>query len=314
LGGGLTREIVKAVQARLDEVQPDVLHLEGPNLAPLAILARSGERTVLSAHDSQSLRYREFARFAASRPLRVIWRMRALVARRFEQRWFRRADRIVVTSPADSEALARSVPPERISVIPNGVDADYWVYKDPPKSTRIVFTGNMSWPPNEDAARYFALEVLPVVKERIPDAEFYIVGAEPSVHVRALANLRGVQVTGTVPDIREWVWSASVYVSPLRFGAGVKNKILEAMALGAPIVATPKSLTGTPLQHGRHLLTAESTADLAAAIVRLLGDRQFGQFLSRQARRQAEREYSWPACASRFEELYQKPEAGRYCR
>ena len=95
---------------------------------------------------------------------------------------------------------------------------------------------------------------MPSIRSRIPDASFWIVGADPSLRVRNLANTPGVHVTGTVDDIRPWIWSAAVYASPLRFGLGVKNKILEAMACGAPIVATSRSLSGTPLIDGRHAM------------------------------------------------------------
>lgn len=122
--------------------------------------------------------------------------------------------------------------------------------------------------------------------------------------MRALADVPGVHVTGTVPDMREWVRSASVYVSPLRFGAGVKNKILEAMALGTPIVATPTSLTGTPLVHGTHLLVGETANELAEATLSLLDQKEPGPTLSKEARRLVELAYSWTAIVAKFEELY----------
>jgi glycosyltransferase involved in cell wall biosynthesis len=116
--------------------------------------------------------------------------------------------------------------------------------------------------------------------------------------------MAGVKVTGTVPDIREFIWSAWVYVSPLRFGAGIKNKILEAMALGAPIVATPPSLTGTLLKDGQEVLVARHPAEIAEAVLRLLGDEGLCRSLSLEARRRVETEYSWPRIAGEFEALW----------
>ena len=129
-------------------------------------------------------------------------------------------------------------------MIPNGVDLEYFAYRPQPEAGRIVFSGNMSWPPNEDAAEHFAARSFagdpkPDSRRDILDRRRRAVAAssKPGEHP-------GVHVTGTVEDIRPWIWSAAVYVSPLRFGLGVKNKILEAMAIGAPIVATSRESFG----------------------------------------------------------------------
>lgn len=297
-------ELATAVRTQLHRAPPDVLHLEGPSLAGLARLAPAGTRTVLSAHDALSLRQDEFALFARSRLGRALHRMKAARERRFERRWYPRVGHVVVTSASDRDVLASVVPAERLTVIPNGVDLGYLDYRPEPVPDRLVFTGNMSWPPNADAAAYFARDVLPLVRARRPETSFWIVGADPSPEVRTLASRPGVHVTGTVPDLREWIRSAAVYVSPLRYGAGVKNKVLEAMALGAPMVATSRSLTGTPLVHEQHLLLADGTAPLAAAVARLLEDAALRESLSRAARRHVADRYSWDDIAARFERLW----------
>jgi len=299
----LPNNVVNAVREHMRNLKPDVFHLEGPAVASLARLSPPGTFTLLSAHDSLSLRYRDFARFAGSFPKRTLYKLLALTSKRLETD-YNRADRVIVTSRSDFNALSRYVAQERLSVIANGIDLDYWAYQPVPESGRLVFTGNMSWPPNEDAAEYFAVEVFPLVRQKVPEAEFWVVGADPSPKVQALGNIMGVNVTGTVPDIREWIWRASVYVSPLRFGAGVKNKILEAMALGAPIVATPKSLTGTSLIHGRHSLIAQTAPEIAEAVLKILGNDELRLSLSKNARRRVETDYSWESITARFEKLY----------
>lgn len=304
-------ELVRAVREAARRWRPDLVQLEGPALAPLARVMRLGAPVVLSGHDALSLRYEDFGRFARSGRARLAWRFRTAAARRFERRWYRWIDHVIITSPADRDALARWMPAERVTVVSNGVDLDHWAYRPAPDPDRIVFTGNMSWPPNEDAARHFALDVYPRIRARRPSAEFWVVGATPSLAVRALGGLAGVHVTGTVPDLREFVWRAAVYVSPLRFGAGVKNKILEAMALGAPIVATPRSLTGTPLVPGRHLLLADGPDAIAEAVLTLLDNGELRQALSKEARRKVELEYSWESAASRFEAVWRAAVAGQ---
>ncbi len=291
-----------AEQIRL--CQPDILHLEGPGLAPYAEMAPSATKTVLSAHDSLSLRYRQFATFANSPLSKISSRFRSFRESCFERKWYHTVDHVIVTSDSDVDALSRAVPPGRLTAIPNGIDFDYWKYQFDPKPGHIVFTGNMAWPPNVDAVEFFAREVFPAVREKVPHARFMIVGASPSPRVTRLAELPGVQVTGTVPDVRPWVWDASVYVSPLRFGAGVKNKILEAMALGTPIVATPSSLTGSPLEDRRHALIAEEAPAIGKAVLELLSDAELRQSLSISARGLVEQRYSWEAIATRFEAVY----------
>jgi glycosyltransferase involved in cell wall biosynthesis len=298
----LTRVVINAVA----KVRPEVVHVEGGGLAPLLRSASDGLPAILSVHDSKALRYREFAVYKTDARQRIRYKLLELLARRQERRWFGYADRVVVTSPSDAKALSGGLSADRIAVIPNGVDLEYFAYRPAAEAGRIVFTGNMSWPPNEDAAEHFARDLMPAIRNRVTGASFWIVGAEPSARVQNLARIPGVHVTGTVEDIRPWIWSASVYASPLRFGLGVKNKILEAMASGAPIVATSRSLSGTPLIDGRHAMIADGDAEFAEAVVRLLSDPGLRDSLSSEARRKAEEEYSWNSITSAFEGLYRE--------
>ncbi len=297
---GLARLIGDAVA----KVRPDVVHLEGGGLAPLLRSASRGLPAVLCIHDSRALRYLEFAGFTAALQKRIRLRLLSVLARYQERRWFRYADRVVVTSPFDADGLSGTVSPDRIAVIPYGIDLEHYAHRPAPEAGRIVFTGNMSWPPNVDAAEHFARDIMPAIRSRIPGASFWIVGAQPSAPVQELASIPGIHVTGTVADIRPWIWSAAVYASPLRFGLGIKNKILEAMASGAPIVATSRSLSGTPLIDGRHALIADDDAKFAESVVRLLSEPELCESLSREARRKVEAEYSWESITAAFEGLY----------
>jgi glycosyltransferase involved in cell wall biosynthesis len=304
--GATEPSLARFVSAAVAKVRPDVLHLEGGGLAPLLRTASRGLPAILCIHDSKALRYREFAGFTAAPRKRIRLRLLSVLARRHERRWFRYADRVVVTSSFDADGLSGTVNSQRIAVIPYGIDLEYYAHRPAPESGRIVFTGNMSWPPNEDAAEHFARDIMPAIRSRIPGASFWIVGAEPSARVQNLASIPGIHVTGTVADIRPWIWSAAVYASPLRFGLGIKNKILEAMASGAPIVATSRSLSGTPLIDGRHAMVADDDAKFADSVTRLLSDSELRNSLSREARRKVEAEYSWDSIAPAFEGLYRE--------
>jgi glycosyltransferase involved in cell wall biosynthesis len=311
MSGAVDPALARLVDDAVAKIRPDVLHLEGGGLASLLRSTTRGLPGILCVHDSKALRYREFAGYATKARERIRLELVSVLARREERRRFGYADRVVVTSPADAAALSKALKADRIAVIPNGVDLEYFAYRPAPEADRIIFTGNMSWPPNEDAAEHFARDLMPAIRDHISGASFWIVGAQPSPRVQNLANLPGVHVTGTVADIRPWIWSASVYASPLRFGLGVKNKILEAMACGAPIVATSRSLSGTPLIDGQHALIADDDTKFAESVSRLLGDSALRDALGREARTKVETEYSWNSIASGYEAVYRDALARR---
>ena len=186
--GAVDPSLSRFIGAAVAKVRPDVLHLEGGGLAPLLRSASRGLPAMLCIHDSKALRYQEFAGFTAERRKRMRLKLLSVIARHHERRWFRYADRVVVTSPFDAAALSGSVSPDRIASIPYGVDLEYYARRTAPEAGRIVFTGNMSWPPNEDAAEHFARDIMPAIRSRIPGASFWIVGAEPSARVQSLAS------------------------------------------------------------------------------------------------------------------------------
>src|SRR5262249_15525832 len=140
----------------------------------------------------------------------------------------------------------------------------------PEAPARITFTGLMAHPPNVAAARFFAIEVLPAIQKVIPEAEFWIVGRDPVPEVRMLAARPRVVVTGTVPDMRPYLARATVVVVPLRFGSGMRQKILEAWAMEKAVVSTRIGAEGLDVQDGVNILLADDAETLASAVVRLL--------------------------------------------
>jgi glycosyltransferase involved in cell wall biosynthesis len=304
------RRMRDALSRAVDRFAPDVLHLEGGVLAPLAGLG--GVPTVLALHDSRALRAREFRRLARTPWGRLQARLSQWQEVAWEARWFGGPDLRLVVSEEDRLALRHLGPQARTEVLPLGVDVRHFEFRRAGQPGRIVFTGNLAWPPNVDAARRFAYDILPLVRRRCPRAEFVVAGADPVPAVRALAALPGVRVTGTVPDIRPSLWSATVAVSPLRAGYGMKNKVLEAMALGTPVVGSPRSLSGlAEVVPGRHLLVAGDDQAFAEAVLAVIEDRALADRLAREARALAERSYGWPAVARRWEIALARVAAGR---
>jgi sugar transferase (PEP-CTERM/EpsH1 system associated) len=171
----------------------------------------------------------------------------------------------------------------------------------PAGTQQIVFTGNMDYWPNADAAMWFARDILPLVRRTHPRAHFTVVGANPGPAVRALAQLPGVTVTGRVDDVRPWIAHADVSVCPLRIARGIQNKVLEAMALGRPVVASPQAYEGVRAQAGTELLVADGAQATADSVAAVLDGHHPG--LNRAARTAMERGYAWEGVLSRLDRV-----------
>jgi glycosyltransferase involved in cell wall biosynthesis len=146
---------------------------------------------------------------------------------------------------------------------------------------------------NSEAAIWFARTVFPLVKNAVPQAEFWIVGSNPNQEIRQLVEIPGIHVTGTVPDVRPYYARAAVTVAPYRYGEGTKLKVLEAMASGAPVVSTPIGCQGIDVRDGEHVLIVNSAEEFARKIVYLLGNEELRRALAARARAVIEQEYSW---------------------
>jgi polysaccharide biosynthesis protein PslH len=282
----------------------DVLHVEGAfagGLVPddLPIPA------VLSVHDSSTLRWRELRRCAVGLRGRVrCWGFERH-ARRYERLVYPRFDRCVVVAKADRDELRRIVPGARVEVIPNGTDTDYFrPIATERKPDALVFHGSLNFPPNVHGAVEFAAQIFPLVRREVPGATFHIVGAAPSPSVRALTSRPGVALSADLPDLRESLSKSHVYVCAIRHGAGVKNKILEALALRLPVVCYPEATAGIDCTPGTHLLVADSRVQFARHVVALLKDPGLCARLGDAGRRLMEQSYSWDARARAYERLY----------
>jgi sugar transferase (PEP-CTERM/EpsH1 system associated) len=221
----------------------------------------------------------------------------------------RRADRVVAVSTSDREILRTAIPGLRVDVVPNGVDLDHFVPSNAPESGRrpsALFVGKMDYRPNVDAVCWFCREVLPLVKRRVPGFTFTICGGHPSRSVLELAQVEGVRVTGHVPDTRVYLDDAAVSVVPLRAGSGTRLKMLEAMAMGRPVVSTPIGAEGLDVVSGEHFAEAVSPREFASSVVALLENSDERDRLGRAGRRLVEASYGWPAVVSRLEGVYEE--------
>jgi glycosyltransferase involved in cell wall biosynthesis len=266
---------------------------------------RSRIPIVTDSIDSASLTFaREWkhARFV-EKPhlLRRMWLYRQLAL------WLAsNVDANVFASDLDAAIASRRFPGLRIEGIPNGVDADFYCPGNcAPEPKSIVFEGNMMFGPNVDAARYLCEDIVPRVLSRHPDLRVYIVGRDPAPEVRALAS-KCIVVTGTVPDVRDYLWRSSVFVCPMRLGAGIKNKVLQAWAVGMPVVATREALGGLDARDGENVFVRDAPALFAETVAELLTDPARGRAVAAGGRRTAVEQYSWQAQAHRFELLFEE--------
>ncbi len=249
--------------------------------------------------------YESYALYLQSAAAQGDWsaRLRLPLVRRFERFMFAPFDRTVVISDADRSLLLGLNPALKIEVIPNGIERERFrpleCGRDP---CTMLFVGNYEYAPNQDAARILAGRVLPQVRRALPDARLQLVGANPPAWLRDLAGDH-IEVTGRVPDVAPYLARATVFVCPLRIGAGLKNKVLEALAMGIPVAATPLSVDGINVRDGETALVA-GVDDIAAKTIELLGDSALREQLSQGGRALIEAQYIWEKTASSYEGLY----------
>ena len=234
----------------------------------------------------------------------ISWREYRAVER--SERWYlSRADEVLTVSEVDRTYFARFIDPARITVIPTGVDVEYFQPAlIPERPGLLVFTGAMDWMPNEDGILYFVNEVLPRIRAEFPTVTLRLVGRSPSARIRALAeSSNGVQVTGRVEDIRPFVHDAEVYVVPLRIGGGTRLKIFEAMAMGKAVVSTTVGAEGLPVHNGQDILLADSAQELASHVFTLLRNATIRRSLGQAARRLVAENFGWERAAARVDEV-----------
>jgi glycosyltransferase involved in cell wall biosynthesis len=230
--------------------------------------------------------------------------------RRFEQMWWRRASGCVVTSRREQAIVHRHAPSTPVEVVPNGVDLDYFaptqVAAEP---DTVVFNGTLLYRPNLDAAYHLVDEIWPRVLEARPRAMLTIVGRAADADLRRLRR-PGVVVTGEVPDVRPHLERAAVVAVPIRMGGGTRFKVLEALAMGKPVVSTALGCEGIDVRHGEHLWIADHPAAFASALTRLFDDLDLAARLGSDGRTLVEESYSWDTAGRRLDRLYRAVSAG----
>jgi sugar transferase (PEP-CTERM/EpsH1 system associated) len=253
---------------------------------------------VVDLMDVDSQKWLDYAS-SSGPPRSWLYRLEGARLRRLERRLADWARAVLLVAPAEAGLFRRVCPAGEAHAVTNGVDLDYFApagdgAAEEPR--RCVFVGAMDYLPNVDGAVWFCREVWPGVRRRWGDARLALVGRSPAPEVRALAALPGVEVVGTVPDVRPQVNRASVTVVPLRIARGVQNKVLESLAMGKATVVTPPPLEGLRASPGEHLLVADSPAEWVAHLTRLFEDTSRRRQLGAAARAYVVENHCWDRC------------------
>jgi sugar transferase (PEP-CTERM/EpsH1 system associated) len=223
-------------------------------------------------------------------------------------------DRTFIVSEEEKNVLASFCSVEKVEALSNGVDLDYFSPERVPKTLRpttgpkLLFSGAMNYWPNIEGAIWFAERVFPTVREMVPDAVFCIAGRNPANAILALKKKPGIEVSGTVPDMREYLSCATICVAPLLIARGIQNKVLEGMAMKKPVVATRGAATGLKSIDGEEIIITDDEKQMAKVIIKLLKDTDRCLTLGAKAREYVEREHSWESHLGRLVELIEGKE------
>jgi glycosyltransferase involved in cell wall biosynthesis len=221
----------------------------------------------------------------------------------YERKICRAAKHVIAVSEIDAARMKGMFGIETVTSVSTGVDVEYFASRDValPLSD-IVFCGSMDWLPNVDAVEHFLSDVLPLIRQKLPEATFTIAGRSPDARVlKAVQGLTGVCVTGKVEDMRPHLWGAKISVVPIRIGGGTRLKIYECMAAGVPVVSTTVGAEGLRYKDAEDIVLADDASSFAEACIRLLADDVARRTIAHNAFARAQKEFSWAAVSREFE-------------
>ncbi len=280
-----------------DSVVCDFLSV-APNIPDLS-------RSVLFQHNVETVIWRRHAEHAQSAARRAYFRLQANRMFQCERRMCRQATHIIAVSKNDADQMREMFGVTRISPVSTGVDLDFFARPADRRRTKntIVFVGAMDWLPNIDGARWFVSEVLPKIRAKRPDLKLILAGRSPVAEVLAYGADSLIEITGTVPDVRPYLWDAALSIVPLRIGGGTRLKIYEAMAAGAPVVSTSVGAEGLAVTDGQDIQLADTAELFAARCLALLNSPDKAKGLAASALDLVTEHFSWSRVGRDFETI-----------
>lgn len=318
ISGGMpivvSKNFRKAMAHRIAELTRDqnydVIHFDHLDSTAYYGYIKKPIRTILDEHNIVTNQVITSEKVEKSVLKKLYMRHQIGPTRRFEQHMSAQVDRCLVCSESDKAHLMAISPSAEISVIPNGVDVDYFGQHQPEnlvsrKAKNLIFVGTLDYGPGRVAMEYFFERIWPKLRSVLPDATFTAVGQNPPDFLVQLADTDNrVNVTGRVDDIRPYVQAASVFVVPLLSGSGTRLKILDALAMRIPVVSTTLGAEGLDVQHNESILLADDPDSFCKAIVRVISDKLLAQRLIKNGFELVYRRYSWQSVWSNLLEAY----------
>jgi sugar transferase (PEP-CTERM/EpsH1 system associated) len=299
-----TKNFLRRFQELVQTFKPDLIFTDSSAMAFYPL--QENVPFVSDFMDVDSEKWRQFGAYSRG-PMRFLYNLEARRLSDFETGVTETALVTFVVSEKEKERLNALAPNAQIEVIRNGVDFDYFCPKEGQAIPgRILFTGVMDYLPNADAVNWFCREVWPQVRRELPHATFFIVGRNPSPKVRRLGQLAGVKVTGAVEDIRPFFNQAEVCVAPLRFSIGLQNKVLEALAMGKPVVATQGAIQGLAPEVREVVKVADSSCEFVETLIKLLSDAEERVKRGKAGREFVQRSHDWDRNLRRLNMLMQE--------
>lgn len=299
--------LAESMSRRLSETPVDIVHFDTISLAPYRRLLPPGQPVVINHHNIESAMLLRRSANQRHAPARHFLRREAAKILALEQQHCPSAMNLVV-SELDRDRLREIVPGAAAEVIPNGVDVAYFSPRAVTAEEKsLLWVGGLTWYPNLEAVRFTLREIWPPLTERHPDARLYIIGRQPPpTLVKEAQGFAGVEFLGFVDDIRPWMSRATGFICPIRDGGGTRLKVLNALAMGTPLLATPMACEGVPVTDGHDVLLADAPGDFVRQADRLFGDAGLRAALSANARRLIESEFDFAVIGRRLEAVYRR--------
>lgn len=301
-----SRELANQIKRLTQTVDFDIVQIEQGCMGQyLDLIPRElWSRAIWMLHDVDWLKYSRIAQLEPKRSRRLRLEFHSMMMHRWTPRHAMRFGCCTTISEKDRRLMIEANPQLHVDTIPAGVDTrKLSLLPAPDGKPACVFVGNMNYLPNCDAVLYLCQEILPIIRETVPDIEVWIVGTDPRPEVVALAG-DGVYVTGAVEDVQPYYARSTVCVLPLRAGGGARLKILESMALGRPVVSTSIGCEGQELVNGRHLMIADTPGEFARQTIELLCNESLQSHIVKHARDLVVENYDWDRSVRRLTDIY----------